>query len=83
MFFLLFPVIIGPHEACRFGEDQPEVHRYLLQVRTRSFPDGSGQGCVHGATEEGSREGRRSGHRDGHFLNTIELSFCIYIRIIK
>merc|ERR1712226_1303551 len=35
------------------GEDQPEVHRYFVQVRTRKIPDPARQGLLHGSSQEG------------------------------
>uniref|UniRef100_A0A8D8TB85 Uncharacterized protein n=1 Tax=Cacopsylla melanoneura TaxID=428564 RepID=A0A8D8TB85_9HEMI len=46
---------VTPHslEACRPRKDQPQVHRYFGQVRSRSVPDARRQARVHGIPQEG------------------------------
>lgn len=41
-------VSLGAHQACRFGEDQPQVHRYHLEVWPRKVPDDPGEEGLHG-----------------------------------
>ena len=47
-------------QACCIREDQLEVHRYLIQVRTRSLPDRGREEELHGLDEEGQDLGRES-----------------------
>ena len=46
-------------------EGLPQVHRYQLQVRTRSLPDPRGQGQLHGTPQEGPQA------RIGSYYTTI------------
>jgi hypothetical protein len=41
------------------GGDQPQVHRHLVQVRTRPLPDGGREVQVHGPAQEGPGQGGR------------------------
>lgn len=48
-----FTVLAGAHQEIGVGEDQPQVHRHQLQIRTRPLPDRRRQGLLHGTTQEG------------------------------
>lgn len=50
-------VVVDADEACGVREDRAQVHRHVVQVRPRSFPDAGGEEDVHGPDEEG--QGRR------------------------
>merc|ERR1712226_1123256 len=53
-------VPVDPHQEEGLGANQAQVHRYLLQVRSRSLPDPGGQDGLHGSPQEGQGEaGRR------------------------
>merc|ERR1712046_20329 len=52
--------IVDPLQTKRFGTDQLEIHRYHLQVRSRSIPDHQGKTKVYGTTQEGKARFRRN-----------------------
>merc|ERR1712084_69166 len=52
--------IVDPLQTKRFGTDQLEIHRYHLQIRTRSIPDHQRKTKVYGTTQEGKARFRRN-----------------------
>merc|ERR1712106_1270714 len=44
-----------PNQEESNGEDQPQVYRHQLQVWSWKIPDSSGQGCLHGTSQEGQK----------------------------
>lgn len=58
----LFIVFVGTHKTCCFGKYQLEIHRYLIQIRSWTFPDYCRQGSFHGSIEEGQDSRRRESH---------------------
>merc|ERR1712186_195023 len=52
--------IVGSLQTKGFGTDQLEIHRYHLQVRSRSIPDHQRKTKVYGTTQEGKDRFRRN-----------------------
>ena len=90
----MFPVAFGSHQARSTRKDQPEVHRYELQVWTRSFPDRRRQVFLHGNTQEGSNSRRTGSNCRRHRFSCsyhircahncpVKYNFTVYKRKIK
>ena len=56
--FHFFLVSLGSHQAKGTRGHQVEVHRYQLQVWSRSLPDTRGQERLHGPAQEAQGEDR-------------------------
>ena len=47
---MCFPVPAGVSQEEADGEDHPQVHRHLQQVRPRTLPDHRGEENIHGGS---------------------------------
>merc|ERR1712014_548865 len=50
---------VDPLQTKRFGTNRLEIHRYHLQIRTRSIPDYQRKTKVYGTTQKGKARLRR------------------------
>merc|ERR1712066_984056 len=77
--------IVDPLQTKRFGKDQLEIHRYHLQIRSRSIPDHQGKTKVYGTTQEGKARFRRNRKLKSSFR--LKKSICSiipsFVRIFK